>query len=520
MKVKILEDKRQMQIVDCSNEELEQLKLYFTRKIKNWRFNPLVKKKLWNGEISFLNKNLTLSTGLWGELKNVCNKYSYDLEIINKEYLINLNINKEDFYKFIEENFNKDRLYPRDYQIDAAFSILKYKRSISEIATSAGKTLIIFIIFAYLYKNNFFKEIQIKDIFLKEQFLVIVPNVDLVVQTYEKFIEYNELLNEPLKLTIQMFGGSAPKIKKNSNVIIGTFHTLRNLTDDYFETVKLLCVDEAHYTNSNSVQKILKKCVNAEYRFGLSGTLKADETADSFTLQASLGPMVNKISAEFLFDNKYATPVNVAVIELDYLENEIREKLAHLKKYKNGIEGSQLLNLEKKIIIENKKRLNYIINVISKTTKNSLVLFHNVKDEYGKNIYEKMKDLISENTNLFYIDGSVNKDLRGEYRNEAINNENGNYIIIASFGTMSTGIDISNIENIYLLESFKSEIIIKQTIGRGMRLNKIKKTVNIYDFVDDFRINNFENYIYKHSKERIRIYKNENYNIKRIKIKL
>jgi hypothetical protein len=53
-----------------------------------------------------------------------------------------------------------------------------------------------------------------------------------------------------------------------------------------------------------------------------------------------------------------------------------------------------------------------------------------------------------------------------------------------------------------------------------MRLNKIKKTVNIYDFVDDFRINNFENYIYKHSKERIRIYKNENYNIKRIKIKL
>lgn len=521
MKVKILEDKRQMQIIDCSNEELEQLKIYFTRKIKNWRFNPLVKKKLWNGEIKFLNNALILSTGLWGELKLMCDKYSYNLELINKEYLINTNINKKNFLEWIDNNFDKNVFYPNPHQIISAYKILKFKRSISEIATSGGKTLIIFIIFLYLKQNNFFSKKQINEFVLNEQMLIVVPNVDLVIQTYQKFEEYNELIKNPTKFTKQMFGGGAPKIKKNTDLIIGTFQTLQSLSDDYFKTVKIICIDEAHYTGSKSVQKILKSCDAAEYRFGLSGTMKAsDGSADAFTIQAYLGPMINKVSAQFLFDNKHATPVKVTIVYLDYLENEIRKKLEHLKKYKNNIDGSELLNLEKKIIISNEKRKNYIVKVLSQTKKNSLALFHNVKDNFGKNIYEELKNYIRDDVNLFYIDGSTAKEIREEYRTIASNEKNGNYIIIASFGTMSTGIDISNIENIYLLESFKSEVIVKQTIGRGMRLSNNKKNVQVFDFVDDFRINNFENYIYRHSIERLNIYKNEGYEIFKKQIKL
>ena len=80
---------------------------------------------------------------------------------------------------------------------------------------------------------------------------------------------------------------------------------------------------------------------------------------------------------------------------------------------------------------------------------------------------------------------------------------------MASFGTFSTGISVNNIHNIYLVESYKSENIIKQSIGRGMRKQLLKERVNIIDFVDDFTYKGQDNYLMSHSDERIKIYEKE-----------
>lgn len=97
-------------------------------------------------------------------------------------------------------------------------------------------------------------------------------------------------------------------------------------------------------------------------------------------------------------------------------------------------------------------------------------------------------------------------------------------ILVASYGTCAEGLNLKNIHNIVFVESFKSDVIIKQSIGRGLRKNENKDFVEIHDIVDDIRCNlegsKWQNYIYRHGIERRRIYEEENFpcDIKNIKI--
>ena len=92
-------------------------------------------------------------------------------------------------------------------------------------------------------------------------------------------------------------------------------------------------------------------------------------------------------------------------------------------------------------------------------------------------------------------------------------------VIVASYGTFSTGISIKKIHNIFFTESFKSEVIIRQSIGRGSDDNIAPKdSVNIIDFVDDLSSSDWDNYLIRHAKERQRIYREQKfkYDIKNV----
>ena len=78
--------------------------------------------------------------------------------------------------------------------------------------------------------------------------------------------------------------------------------------------------------------------------------------------------------------------------------------------------------------------------------------------------------------------------------------------LIASFGTFSTGIDLKNVYNIIFVESYKSPILIRQSIGRGMRELINKRSINIIDIVDMFG-----KYSKKHKKERRDIYSQQKF---------
>jgi superfamily II DNA or RNA helicase len=218
-----------------------------------------------------------------------------------------------------------------------------------------------------------------------------------------------------------------------------------------------------------------------------------------------------KVSPDYLFGEGISTPLDIRVVRMNYLPEEAKEKLHKLHQAKNEMDGSQILTIEKKLARGSKARLNFVVDTILKTTKNSLVLFQGVEDNYGGQIFDliREKDPTKE---VFYVDGSTSDANRSEYKARMKSGEN--RILIATFLTFATGISIPNLYNIFLVESYKSEVLIKQSLGRMMRLHNGKEVAVVFDFVDDFSWKSKPNYLMKHSYERVEIYDREKFNYK------
>lgn len=486
--------------------EKKQLELSLTKKIHNHFFHPLVKKKkIWDGSICFVEKSgafWRVPIGLWREVMQIGEDYNIKIEIQGLDKIIIKDLTLEEFTAWVDEFFADSEMKPRDYQVETAWKLIKYRYSVSEVATSSGKTLISFMIFAYLKSKG-----------LIRKFMMIAPNNNLVIQGTEDFDDYGL---DKLGVKIQQIGGGN-KLREGCDLIIGTYQSLVKKDPEFFSEIDAVFVDEAHHTNSMSIKKIVSNCMHSKWRYGLTGTLTKRGTADYLTIQQFLGPLMVEIPPSFLFDNKYATPVSIKIVMLDWLEPEYKDKLADLKQNNNNLEGNEIYNIERKLVIESKKRLNYIVDFITRTSKNSLVLFQSVKDEYGKHIW----NLIREKTNdkeVFYVDGDTDEGLREEYKTRMASG--GNKILIATYGTFATGISINNIHNIFLVESYKSEVLIKQSLGRGMRKMEGKEKVNVIDFVDDFSSGRYQNYLMKHGEVRLQIYKKEGFEYKIYNVKL
>jgi superfamily II DNA or RNA helicase len=492
----LTDDNQFLRIDEITELELEQITISLTKRIESWRFNPLVKKGVWDGYVSYIKDDKWIPAGLWKYVMEVCKEYGYDLQINGIRRLIDPNINQETFTEWALEFFKGSEITPRDYQIETAYNILKFRRSLSELATSAGKTLISFLTVAYLLETR-----------KVEKILFIVPNVSLVLQANEDFQDYNYMNRIKLKVQ-QIYAGK--KIKPGKNLVIGTYQSLVKKSKDYFDQFGAVIVDETHKAKSISIKTILGKCKNATYKFGLSGTLPKNGTLDKLTLMSQAGPVISEIKAAFLQDEGYIANCKVKVIEMSYASESQRTAFEELAK--NRYDRKDVYKYESNFVINNESRLDFITNVIGKVPRNSLVLFHRI--EHGNKIYEKLRQ--NTDKTIYYVDGSTDKNIREEYKKKM---EAGNeVVIVASYGTFSTGISIKKIHNIFFTESFKSEVVIRQSIGRGLRQHKSKSAVLIVDFVDDIRTVEWDNYLYKHSKVRQKIYKQEKfeYSIKKV----
>lgn len=504
MEFNLTEDRRFLEIKDCSKLELEQLRLSLTKRIHNWKFNPRVQSGSWDGYYCYLLRDKYVPVGLWKEVLEIARKYNYPIIFNDLSKLFDNEINQEDFNTWAQTFFDGFKLHGepidlREYQLETAFRILKFRKCSAELATSAGKTLISFMTVGYMLQMGLAKKV-----------LYIVPNVGLVTQASDDFNTYN--YKNQIKLKIEMiFSGQKPK--PESNIVIGTFQSLVKKKADYFEQFDAVIIDESHKVTAASIKTILEKCISSEYRFGLTGTFPKPGTLDRLTIMCYSGPLVNEVSTAFLQKKGYIPNCEVKIIELDYAEDDVRRAFSDL--YKQGPEErKKLFNLEQRYIVDNPSRLNMITNIISRSTKSSLVLFHHV--DYGEKLFNQLKKTC-QNKLVYYVDGSINNDMRDAFKKKMENNDN--VILVASFGTFSTGISVKNIHNIFFTESYKSEIIIRQSIGRGLRQHKDKDKLIIIDFVDNICYGTHRNYLFKHAIKRQEIYQEQlfNYEIKKIK---
>ena len=498
MRWSLTNNNKVLTLLSASEIEIEQLKITFEKESPNAKWDPRVKKGFWSGKINYFKAYKYLPAGLWYELVEMSKEYNFEIKIEGIENKFDFSIDKDEFKEWVDEKWKDSPMKPREYQIESAFNIIKYKCSLSEIATSAGKTLIIYMIVSYLLEQEKSKKV-----------LMIVPSVDLVVQSSDDFYEYNSTsVKYPLEIQ-QIYGGSI--IREKSNIVVGTFQSLVKKTKDYFDQFDTVVVDESHRVSSQSIKTIISKVENADRIFGVTGTVPKKGTLDRLTLCAYTGPIITSIRADFLIEQGYITKCEVLALELNYVSNEIRSSFSNL--FNNSSEDrKKLLSLEQKFVINSDVRLNFVTDFILKNKKNCLVLFHRI--EYGNKLYNMLRQ--KSDRKVLYIDGGVGKDNRGYFKKNLEEDEN--VIMVASFGTFATGLNVRNIHVIYLTESFKSDVIIRQSIGRGLRLHPSKEKLILVDFIDDYSIGRFKNYLYRHGKARQEIYDEQNfpYSIKKI----
>jgi superfamily II DNA or RNA helicase len=509
MKFKVSEDKKFIVLIDSTQLEIDQLQSSMTKKLDNYF---IMRKKFphWDGEISFIDKYNRVPIGLWGEVQNIAKQYYFHLEIEGSEVLTDPTLDEEDFKEWIDQYFEEADLSPYEYQIEAAIRAMKFRFCTEEISTSGGKTLIAFMIFRYLCNKKKIKKM-----------LYVVPNIGLVTQTEEKFYEYEERCKKKIKWKSEcIYSGARKEEHENIQITFGTYQSLVKKDIEFFSKYDAVLIDETHHASNNSIKTIIVKSYNSTYRIGLSGTLPKEGSCQSFTIQAYLGPKVYVVYASDLIDAGNATPVHVIGIELDYLDIENKKKLYELRNVSaDEKDGAKLLTLEKNVARENRKRLVYICETIAKMNKNTIVMFADIQNEYGRNIYNWLR----ENTDktVYYIDGGTKVENRDYYKKQMEEQEN--IIIVASTGTFSEGIDILNVHNIHITESHKSEYIVRQILGRGMRLLEGKEKINVFDYSDNYSYGSGyqkDNYLMRHAKERERIYKEKRFPYKRFKVKL
>ena len=119
---------------------------------------------------------------------------------------------------------------------------------------------------------------------------------------------------------------------------------------------------------------------------------------------------------------------------------------------------------------------------------------------------------------VFFVYGGVDSLEREKIR--SIVEDEKDAIIIASYGTFSTGINIRNINNIVFASPSKSKIRVLQSVGRGLRRSESKMEVRLFDLSDDLKQGSRQNYTLTHFTERLNIYNEEQFNYEISKVKL
>jgi superfamily II DNA or RNA helicase len=302
---------------------------------------------------------------------------------------------------------------------------------------------------------------------------------------------------------------------ENANVYIGTYQSLEKWPKEFFQQFHTVITDEAHGAKAKTITTILQKTFKHAYsRFGVSGTFPEDDTCEILTIQAVLGPKITEVSATELKNKGIITPMDIKVVVMNHDDLDFNERVEQIRK---GGYGKEAFEIEKDYIHISDKRLDFIKKIVDKCDSNTLLLFHTI--DYGQKIFNRLSSELQDKE-FFYIDGEISGKKR-EVIKKQMEETNGKVkVLVASYGTLSTGVSINAIFNVIFTDSFKSEQIIIQSIGRALRLHSDKKRAMIFDLVDVFNQTNFNNILYRHFKEREKFYIKRDYPYKIIKVNL
>jgi len=366
---------------------------------------------------------------------------------------------------------------PRDYQIDAFKYALDYERGLILSPTASGKSLI-----SYMLVRHYLNMID-------NNILIIVPTTSLVEQLYKDFKQYGFDVENNVSRNYHGY-----EIEQGKRVVISTWQSLYKLPKTFFADFGAVIGDEAHLFKAVSLTKIMTKLTDCKYRIGMTGTLD-DSKTHKLVLQGLFGQVNKVVSSKELIEKKQLADLKIICLVLKHSEAEA--KSIYGEKYHKELE----------YLAQSDKRNKYIRNLATALNGNTLCLFQLV-EKHGKELYELIRDK-AKDREVFFVYGGVDAESREQVRE--ITEKSDNAIIVASYGTFSTGINIRNLHNIIFASPSKSRIRNLQSIGRGLRIGDSKEVATLYDISDDLTYKEKKNFTLTHFQERINIYNEEGF---------
>ena len=462
---------------ECDRNIAQELSDYFTFYVPGYQFVPAYKNRLWDGKIRLADlRTFSIYHGLIPYIQKFCEERDYKLHI--DPHITTT----ENFSAKEADEFAKSLKLPhevRDYQLKSFIQAIRNRRILLLSPTASGKSLILYLIVRFLQQEH-------------KRGLLIVPTTSLVEQMYSDFESYGY---ESEEYCHRQYSGKEKHTRKF--LTITTWQSIYKNEKDWFEQFDFVLGDEAHQFKAKSLTTILSGCTNARYRIGTTGTLDGTQT-HRLVLEGLFGPVYKATSTAELIDKGQLASFKIKCLILKYPDPIC--KGARLWDYNNEMD----------YIVGNKARNEFIRNLTLSLTGNSLVLFQFV-EKHGKQLHEIIKDSAGKRK-VFFVFGGTDVEVRESVR--AITERESDAIIVASYGTFSTGVNIRNLHNIIFASPSKSRVRNLQSIGRGLRLGQNKEEATLFDIADDFRIGKFANYTLKHFVERVKIYDEEKFNYK------
>ena len=476
--------------IECDVGVAQEINDFFTFEVPGAKFMPAYRSRMWDGKARLYNMYAKeLPVGLLTYLKEFSGQLEYKLKIdiddvgdpVSNEFV-------EKFAKGLNLQSGGKDIEIRDYQIEAVAHSIREGRSLLLSPTASGKSLILYNLVRYYQSRN------------KKQ-LIIVPTTSLVEQMYGDFQDYATADDwKASENCHRIYGG-----KEKSNefpITISTWQSIYKFPKKWFEKFDVVYGDEAHLFKAKSLTTIMNKCTNAPFRFGTTGTLDGTKT-HKLVLEGCFGPVHRVTQTKTLMDKGELAELKVTCLMLEYSDED--KKSVKDMNYQEEMD----------FLVSHPKR-NAIIRNLSITQQgNTLVLFQYV-EKHGDLLFDMIKRKVETNRPVYFVYGGTDTEQREQIR--ALTEKSNEAIIVASYGTFSTGINIRNLHNVIFASPSKSRIRNLQSIGRGLRLGENKTSCNLFDIGDDLSWKSKKNYTLNHMIERIKLYNEEGFKYKLVRL--
>lgn len=483
--------------IECGSTDrsnFEKLRRRFSFVSKSAKFDPSYRMGYWDGRTYIIDSSGIVGSGIYTTLKDYCDMNNILLTGYNP--ILELKQPSESTIQKLWEIVSNCGFDLRDYQIQGIINALGYRKNILEIATGGGKSAIIYMLIMYM---RYSKKVN--------KILLIVPNILLTNQMYTDFKNYgwDSIDQHLIKLngTVHKDIKSEVTNKIEKDVLLTTWQSVCKRESKFFTQFEAVIVDECHLAASKNITMINQKTNKAIYKIGTTGTMSEQGEPEIYwPIISNIGPISYVVKAQELINNGTLATLTIQPVFVSYPYKFIQTN--------NGRPY-----LEETTAIEEYANRNTIFsNIVTDINGNSIILVKKIK--HLDRIVDYLKNTLDEKYSIYAIHGQIKADVREKIR---VDVNLGKYsVIVGTYATVSTGLNIPNINSIIFGITAKSKYKVLQAIGRGLRKTEIKTDVIVYDIVDDLRIYKKgqptkNNYSYRHYLERKRYYNEQNFDI-------